>query len=284
MCTSTSAFRICTNVRRVSCGDPLRRSYLAQTLPKTVVLLRMRQGNFDFESAAEETHEAFVGAKSAQERLKVTSSPVSPATGAQVSELLADAPDSEGQVIGHWSEQAGSRRWALVEPDLAALSDELRNIRASCEKLERTVQKSTIMDELEDLLRDMTKTYTLESQEWLTDLAYDDWREKFGLSKTLFDFIDTNCDGKVSWQEFVEVYKLRNQLHALKAKEEALKSTIEQYKPDEHAPECIAEGGQGRILVGKVQQIILSFRPAAGFHASALSRSSMPTVTSPTLH
>lgn len=37
----------------------------------------------------------------------------------------------------------------------------------------------------------------------------------------------------------------------LKTKREVLANMIEQYEPTKHAPECIAEGGQGMILVGK---------------------------------
>lgn len=38
---------------------------------------------------------------------------------------------------------------------------------------------------------------------------------------------------------------------ALEMKADALRKTIEQYRPELHAPECIAEGGQGVILAGK---------------------------------
>jgi len=82
-------------------------------------------------------------------------------------------------------------------------------------------------------------------------LSFAEWQEQFGLSRSLFDYIDENRDGEVSWQEFTSVNRVRNQLNALKAKEEALEEALDQYKPDEHAPECIAEGGQGMILVGK---------------------------------
>ena len=42
---------------------------------------------------------------------------------------IEDAPDAEGQTISHWDEDAGSTRWALVEPSLAALKQERRRRR-----------------------------------------------------------------------------------------------------------------------------------------------------------
>jgi len=156
----------------------------------------------------------------------------------------------EGQTIGHWSEHGGNQRWALIEPDLTALNNEPQDICGAYERLQQTVRKP-IMEEIEVLLRNMSATYTLESQEWLTNMTFEEWRKTFGLSRTLFDFIDTNGDGRVSWLEFAEANRLKNQAEALKFKEEALRNTIAQYQPDQHAPECIAEGGQGRILVGR---------------------------------
>jgi Ca2+-binding EF-hand superfamily protein len=166
-----------------------------------------------------------------------------------LSQLTEDAPDMEGQVIAHWSEDAGSVRWALVEPNLADLQKELRDIEDARKRLQQTMDQP-IIDDLETLLRRMAGT-TYESQEWLTGLSFAEWQEQFGLSRSLFDYIDENRDGEVSWQEFTSVNRVRNQLNALKAKEEALEEALDQYKPDEHAPECIAEGGQGMILVGK---------------------------------
>jgi len=202
--------------------------------------------NFDFESAAVVRTPQF-STETAKRR--VTASTLR-APG-DVAELLSDAPDMEGQTIGHWSEHGGNRRWALIEPDLTALNNELHDIRGAYERLHQIVRKP-IMKEIEALVRNMSVTYTLESQEWLTNMTYDEWRTMSGgLSRTLFDFIDTNGDGRVSWLEFAEANRLRNQAEALKVKEEALRSTIAQYQPDKHAPECIAEGGQGRILVGR---------------------------------
>merc|ERR1712194_994320 len=51
--------------------------------------------------------------------------------------LLEDAPDVKGQTIGHWSEEEGSIRWALVEPDLLVLKKEERDLDDACGRLER---------------------------------------------------------------------------------------------------------------------------------------------------
>ena len=55
-------------------------------------------------------------------------------------------------------------------------------------------------------------------------------------------------DGRVTLEEFT---RLRYQLVAFQMRLEELDLAIRHYKPEEHAPECLAEGGQGMILVGK---------------------------------
>jgi len=186
-----------------------------------------------------------------------------------VSELTEDAPDAEGNTIGHWCEDEGSTRWALVEPNLAELKKEMKDITEKCERLqhklsriftkpvlEGTSEAGVAVKEFETLQEGMQGT-TMEEKfnqadtSGSEDLTYEEWKEVFGASRPLFDSIDTNSDGKVSFQEYREAQTLSKQIVGLKTKREVLANMIEQYEPTKHAPECIAEGGQGMILVGK---------------------------------
>ena len=98
-------------------------------------------------------------------------------------------------IVAHWNDHERSwlggsekNRWALVEPNLAALIEERSKLSSSIERLQAKLDS---------------------------------------------------------------IPEATNQLAAAREEEAELSSTIEQYKPDENAPECIAEGGQGSILVGK---------------------------------
>lgn len=152
-----------------------------------------------------------------------------------LSELTEDAPDMEGQTIRHWSEDTGSTRWALVEPDFAALKKELEAAEASCERLRQTLQHARahtqkiasraqtneIIAELEEVRRRI-KTTSLEELGGVggSGLGYDEWHEAVGLSRTLFDYMDTDANGQVSWREFANADRLRKQFVAFKMKVE----------------------------------------------------------------
>ena len=48
-----------------------------------------------------------------------------------------------------------------------------------------------------------------------------------------------------------ELTRLRHQLVAFQMHAEELRLAIQNYAPEEHAPECIAQGGEGIILMGR---------------------------------
>ena len=182
--------------------------------------------------------------------------------------LLEDAPDVKGQTIGHWSEEEGSIRWALVEPDLLVLKKEERDLEDACGRLERradaigTLQTGFQEETVAFTSADLDHSGDLDFEEWLPqfamlcaaeDCSVDDLDDKEAMvnaARVIFDEADADGNGKVSLIEFLE-YKVLKQLVALKIKAEVLRNTIQQYEPDKHASECIAVGGQGSILVGK---------------------------------
>mmetsp|Transcript_122266 Transcript_122266/g.182692 ORF Transcript_122266/g.182692 Transcript_122266/m.182692 type:complete len:626 (-) Transcript_122266:402-2279(-) len=118
-------------------------------------------------------------------------------TEVSLPELLEDTLDTEGQTIAHWD---GSTRWALVEPDLAALKQEKSKLERKCKWLLRRLANVNEIPRL-----------------------------------------------KVS----KERERARQQLNALRMRAEMLRQTIDQYSPEEHHSECIAEGGHGMIMMGK---------------------------------
>jgi len=184
--------------------------------------------------------------------------------------LVEDAPDVEGQTIGHWNEEEGvSIRWALVEPDLLMMKKEERDLDDECGRLERradaigTIQQAGLQKETAAFTNaDFDHSGDLDFEEWLTqfpalcageDCSVDELDNKEAMinaARAIFDEADTDGNGKVSLVEFLE-YKILTQLVALKTKAEVVRNTIRQYEPDKHASECIAVGGQGSILVGK---------------------------------
>eukprot|EP00286_Rhodomonas_abbreviata_P012532 CAMPEP_0181317636 /NCGR_PEP_ID=MMETSP1101-20121128/16578_1 /TAXON_ID=46948 /ORGANISM="Rhodomonas abbreviata, Strain Caron Lab Isolate" /LENGTH=453 /DNA_ID=CAMNT_0023425051 /DNA_START=383 /DNA_END=1744 /DNA_ORIENTATION=+ len=58
-------------------------------------------------------------------------------------------------------------------------------------------------------------------------------------------------DSSIDVPSFEERMALRKQLVAQNLRLEVLSRTIQHYRPDEHFPECIGEGGEGLILCGK---------------------------------
>jgi len=182
--------------------------------------------------------------------------------------LLEDAPDVKGQTIGHWSEEEGSIRWALVEPDLLVLKKEERDLDDACGRLER---RADAIGTLQAGFQEETVVFTSADLDHSGDLDFEEWLPQFSMlfasegrsaddlddkeamvnaARSMFDEADVDGNGKVSLVEFLE-YKVLTQLVALKIKAEVLRNTIQQYEPDKHASECIAVGGQGSILVGK---------------------------------
>ena len=172
---------------------------------------------------------------------------------------IEDAPDAEGQTISHWDENAGSTRWALVEPSLAALKKEQRELGEASARLEQKIAaiRALQFSLAEEIARDPEAFFARADVDTSGDLTFDEWAQACATAvgdvdasivRRLFDEMDYNKDGVVSLAEFTQ---LRNQLVACQLKAEALGKTIDQYRPDEHAPECIAAGGQGMILVGK---------------------------------
>lgn len=157
-----------------------------------------------------------------------------------------------------------------MEPDLAAMQTEKKELETACDRLLQlqlqnyrshtlepaSDQTKALVAELEAVRQRITTksladSFQLGVMNASQGMGYSEWNEAVGLSDTLFKYMDKDSNGKVSWQEFVQADKLRKQFVALKMKVEVLSKTILQYQPDQHAPECIAEGGQGLILVGK---------------------------------
>jgi hypothetical protein len=166
--------------------------------------------------------------------------------------LTEDAPDVAGQTIGHWSEETGCIRWALVEPDLAALQAERRNLEAACERVEQRLQQCSRAGLEEEVV-----AFARADLDVSGNLSFEEWRRAFGddgvddaALRRLFDAADEDRNGTLSLGEFLQD-RLRKQKAALTMQSKVLQDRIDQYQPQEHAPECIAEGGQGMILVGK---------------------------------
>ena len=91
---------------------------------------------FNFECAAENLAHATASPFAKPAQLPSLADPAVAMHNSQ----LSDCPDVEGQTISHWSEDEGSVRWALVEPDLAALQEEEQFVAAACEQLRSTLR------------------------------------------------------------------------------------------------------------------------------------------------
>ena len=92
--------------------------------------------------------------------------------------LLEDAPDVKGQTIGHWSEEEGSIRWALVEPDLLVLKKEERDLDDACGRLER---RADAIGTLQAGFQEETVAFTSADLDHSGDLDFEEWLPQFAM-------------------------------------------------------------------------------------------------------
>jgi len=95
---------------------------------------------FNFECAAENVAHANASPFAEAAELPGLAEPAVAMRHSQLKTELSACPDVEGQTISHWSEDEGSVRWALVEPDLAALQEEEQSVTAACEQLRSSLR------------------------------------------------------------------------------------------------------------------------------------------------